>query len=53
LTVEGPTAQGWYTFLNTTVADHRTFQDYQIVLGVKHTGTFSWRPQDEVGVQRT
>ena len=51
MTVEGPTAQGWYTFLNTTVADHRTaFQDYQIALGFKHTGTFSWRPEDEVGV---
>jgi porin len=50
LTVEGPTAQGWYTFLNTTVADHRTsFQDYQIALGFRHTGTFYWRPQDEVG----
>jgi porin len=50
LTVEGPTAQGWYTFLNTTVADHRTsFQDYQIAWGVRHTGTFAWRPQDEVG----
>jgi porin len=50
LTVEGPKAQGWYTFLNTTVADHRTsYQDYQIAWGVKHTGTFSWRPEDEVG----
>ena len=50
LTVEGPGAVGWYTFLNTTVADHRTaFQDYQIALGFRHTGTFSWRPQDEVG----
>ncbi|CCE09295.1 putative carbohydrate-selective porin, OprB family (fragment) [Bradyrhizobium sp. STM 3843] len=50
LTVEGPKAQGWYTFLNTTVADHRTaFQDYQIAWGVKHTGTFSFRPDDEVG----
>jgi porin len=50
LTVDGPGALGWYTFLNTTVADHRTsFQDYQIAWGIKHTGTFSWRPQDEVG----
>src|SRR5689334_6305163 len=24
LTVDGPKAQGWYTFLNTSVADHRT-----------------------------
>jgi porin len=51
LTVDGPKAQGWYTFLNTTVGDHRTsFQDYQIALGFKHTGTFSWRPEDEVGI---
>ncbi|HEU0151116.1 MAG TPA: carbohydrate porin [Bradyrhizobium sp.] len=50
LTVEGAKAQGWYTFLNTTVADHRTaYQDYQIAWGVKHTGTFSFRPEDEVG----
>jgi porin len=50
LTVDGPKDLGWYTFLNTTVADHRTsFQDYQIALGFKHTGTFSWRPEDEVG----
>jgi porin len=50
LTNEGPKAQGWYFFLNTTVADHRTsFQDYEIAGGFKHTGTFSWRPQDEVG----
>lgn len=50
LTVEGPKAQGWYTFLNTTVADHRTaYQDYQIAFGFKHTGTFSFRPEDEVG----
>ena len=50
LTVDGPKAQGWYTFLNTTVADHRTsYQDYQIALGFRHTGTFSWRPDDEVG----
>ncbi|QOZ47430.1 carbohydrate porin [Bradyrhizobium sp. CCBAU 53340] len=50
LTVDGPKAQGWYTFLNTTVADHRTsFQDYQISWGVKHSGTFASRPDDEVG----
>jgi porin len=50
LTVDGPKAQGWYTFLNTTVADHRTsYQDYQIAWGVKHTGTFASRPEDEVG----
>ncbi|OAF09291.1 porin [Bradyrhizobium centrolobii] len=50
LTVDGPKAEGWYTFLNTTVADHRTsYQDYQIAWGVKHTGTFAWRPEDEVG----
>ncbi len=50
LTVDGPDAQGWYTFLNTTVADHRTsYQDYQIALGFRHTGTFAWRPRDEVG----
>jgi porin len=50
LTVDGPDAQGWYTFLNSTFADHRTsFQDYQIALGFRHTGTFSWRPKDEVG----
>ena len=50
LTVDGPKAQGWYTFPNTTVADHRTsYQDYQIALGFRHTGTFSWRPDDEVG----
>jgi porin len=50
LTVDGPGAVGWYTFLNTTWADHRTsFQDYQIAGGFRHTGTFAWRPQDEVG----
>src|SRR6266567_4733690 len=50
LTVDGPDAQGWYTFLNSTFADHRTsYQDYQIALGFRHTGTFSWRPEDEVG----
>ncbi|MDA9519089.1 porin [Bradyrhizobium sp. CCBAU 11434] len=50
LTVDGPKTQGWYTFLNTTVADHRTsFQDYQISWGVKHSGTFASRPDDEVG----
>jgi porin len=51
LTVDGPVAQGWYVFLNTTVADHRTaFQDYEIAGGFKHSGTFYWRPQDEVGI---
>ncbi|MCK1387123.1 carbohydrate porin [Bradyrhizobium sp. 21] len=50
LTVDGPGAVGWYTFLNTTWADHRTaYQDYQIAGGFRHTGTFTWRPQDEVG----
>lgn len=50
LTVDGPKAQGWYTFFNTTVADHRTsYQDYQIAWGVRHTGTFASRPEDEVG----
>jgi porin len=50
LTVDGPGAVGWYTFLNTTVADHRTsYQDYQIAGGFRHTGTFAWRPMDEVG----
>jgi porin len=50
LTVEGPKAQGWYAFLNTSVADHRTsFQDYQVAGGFKHTGTFASRPEDEVG----
>ncbi|GGI19691.1 carbohydrate porin [Bradyrhizobium guangdongense] len=50
LTVDGAGAVGWYAFLNTTVADHRTsYQDYQIAGGFKHTGTFAWRPQDEVG----
>jgi porin len=50
LTVDGPKGQGWYTFLNTTVADHRTsYQDYEIAGGVKHTGTFASRPEDEVG----
>jgi porin len=50
LTVDGSKGQGWYIFLNTTVADHRTsFQDYQIAGGAKHTGTFAWRPEDEVG----
>jgi len=34
LTVEGPKAQGWYVFFNTSVADHRTaYQDYQIAGG--------------------
>lgn len=50
LSVDGPGAVGWYTFLNTTVADHWTsYQDYQIAGGFRHTGTFTWRPQDEVG----
>ena len=50
LTVDGPGAVGWYTFFNTSVADHRTaYQDYQIAGGFRHTGTFAWRPQDEVG----
>jgi porin len=50
LTVDGSTGQGWYTFLNSTFADHRTsFQDYQIAFGVRHTGTFASRPKDEVG----
>ena len=46
LTDEGGPAKGWYVYLNTTVADHRTsYQDYQVSLGFKHTGTFSWRPR--------
>jgi porin len=50
LTVEGPDARGWYTFINSTFADHRTsFQDYQIALGFRHTGTFASRPRDDVG----
>jgi porin len=50
LTSEGKGPQGWYTFLNSSFADHRTaFQDYQISWGVKHTGTFVGRPDDEVG----
>jgi porin len=50
LTDEGGPAKGWYVFLNSTVADHRTsFQDYQIALGFKHAGTFTSRPEDEVG----
>ena len=49
LTDEGGPAKGWYVDLNTTWADHRTsFQDYQISLMFKHTGTFSFRPLDEV-----
>ena len=27
----------------------RRIQDYQIALGFRHTGTFPWRPQDDVG----
>jgi porin len=50
VTDEGGPAKGWYVFLNTTWADHRTsFQDYEIAGGVKHTGTFASRPLDEVG----
>jgi porin len=50
LTSEGKGPQGWYTFLNSSFADHRTaFQDYQIAWGVKHVGTFVGRPDDEVG----
>jgi porin len=50
LTADGPTNQGWYIYLNTSVADHRTsFQDYQVSFELKHTGTFSWRPDDEIG----
>jgi porin len=49
LTDEGGPAKGWYIDLNTSVADHRTaFEDYQISLMFKHTGTFSFRPLDEV-----
>lgn len=50
LTNEDGGARGWYASLNTSVADHRTsYQDYQIAFEIKHTGTFAWRPQDEVG----
>ncbi len=50
LTSEGRGPQGWYAFLNSSFGDHRTsFQDYQIALGFKHTGTFVGRPDDEVG----
>jgi porin len=50
LTDEGGPAKGWYFYLNTSVADHRTaYQDYQVSLELKHTGTFAWRPLDEVG----
>lgn len=50
LTADGPGAQGWYTFLNSTFGDHRTsFQDYQISWGVQHKGTFASRPLDEIG----
>lgn len=50
LTAEGHGPQGWYAFLNTTVADHRTsFKDYQTAFGVQHKGTFSSRPDDEIG----
>jgi porin len=51
LTADGPGAQGWYTFINSSFGDHRTsFQDYQIAVGFKHTGTFASRPNDEVGI---
>jgi porin len=51
LTVDGAGAVGWYTFLNSSFGDHRTsFQDYQVALGFRHTGTFPSRPQDDVGV---
>jgi porin len=50
LTTEGRGPQGWYAFLNSSFGDHRTsFQDYQIALGFKHTGTFAGRPDDEIG----
>jgi porin len=50
VTAEGRGPQGWYAFLNSSFADHRTsFQDYQIAAGVKHIGTFAGRPDDEVG----
>jgi porin len=49
LTDEGGPAKGWYINLNTTWADQRTsFQDYEVSLMFKHTGTFSFRPLDEV-----
>jgi porin len=49
LTAEGPGPQGCYAFLNTSWADHRTsFNDYQSAIGVKHTGTFASRPDDEI-----
>jgi porin len=50
LTDEGGPAKGWYLDVNSSVADHRTsFQDYQVSVMLKHTGTFAWRPEDEVG----
>jgi porin len=50
LTDEGGPAKGWYIYVNTTVADHRTsYQDYQVSVELKHTGTFSFRPLDEIG----
>ncbi|MBO0752833.1 MAG: carbohydrate porin [Bradyrhizobiaceae bacterium] len=50
VTADGPGKQGWYTFLNSSFADHRTaFEDYQISWGVQHKGTFGFRPDDEVG----
>lgn len=49
LTADGPGKQGWYTFLNTTVGDHRTsFDDYEVSWGVQHKGTFASRPNDEI-----
>lgn len=51
MTDEGGPAKGWYFYLNTTVADHRTsFRDYQVSLEFKHAGTFASRPLDEVGI---
>jgi porin len=50
ITDEGGPAKGWYIYLNTSVADHRTaFEDYQVSFELKHTGTFPSRPLDEVG----
>jgi porin len=51
VTADGRGAQGWYTFLNTTVGDHRTsFDDYEVSWGIQHKGTFAWRPLDEVAL---
>jgi porin len=50
ITDEGGPNLGWYIDLNTSVADHRTaFEDYQVSLMFKPSGTFSFRPLDEVG----